>query len=118
MPRLPGAPIARVCPPASAAPQARAGFPPPVKIHAAGRPVDVERSGHAAPFVGDFDGDGKLALLVGQYHEGRLRIYRNTGTRDKPKFETYTWFEAGGQAGPVPQGGCIRLTPHVVGLHG
>jgi hypothetical protein len=50
---------------AAAAAQAPPGFTTPVKIHAAGKPIDVERSGHAAPFVGDFDGDGKLDLLVG-----------------------------------------------------
>ena len=66
----------------------------PVPVLAGDRPLDVEREGHAAPFLGDLDGDGKLALLVGQYFEGRLRIYRNVGTRDKPKFDAYTWFEA------------------------
>ena len=77
---------------------------PPVPVPAGDRPLDVERDGHAAPFVGDLDGDGKLALLVGQYHEGRLRIYRNAGTRDKPRFDTYTWFEAGGKVARVPEG--------------
>jgi hypothetical protein len=87
---------------------ARAGEPgellPPVHIQAAGRPLDVEREGHAAPFVGDFFEDGTLALLVGQYHEGRLRIYRNTGTRASPQFQSYSWLEAGGKAASVPVG--------------
>ena len=77
---------------------------PPVQIQAGAAPLDVERSGHSAPFVGDFFEDGSLALLVGQYHEGRLRIYRNTGTRAKPKFDKYTWFEAGGKIASVPEG--------------
>jgi hypothetical protein len=77
---------------------------PPVQIQADGRPLDVERDGHAAPFVGDFFEDGTLALLVGQYQDGRLRIYRNTGTRTKPKFESYVWFEAGGKVASVPEG--------------
>ena len=80
------------------------GLLPPVKIQAAGKPIDVERSGHAAPFVGDFDGDGKLDLLVGQFHDGRLRIYRNVGTNKEPKFDSFTWFEAGGKIASVPVG--------------
>ena len=77
---------------------------PPVHVEAAGRPIDVERSGHSAPFVGDFDGDGLPDLLVGQYHEGRLRIYRNKGTRARPKFDSFEWFRAGGKIASVPEG--------------
>jgi len=77
---------------------------PPVQIQAGGQAIDVQRYGHSAPFVGDFDGDGVHDLLVGQFHEGGLRIYRNLGTKAKPKFDTYTWFQAGGAAGTVPSG--------------
>lgn len=76
----------------------------PVHVLAGGKPLDVERSGHAAPFVGDFFEDGTQALLVGQYHEGRLRIYRNTGTKSQPKYDSYIWFEAGGKIASVPFG--------------
>jgi hypothetical protein len=54
--------------------------------------------------MGDFFEDGNLALLVGQNFEGRLRIYRNTGTRSQPRFDSYTWFEAGGNIASVPVG--------------
>ena len=77
---------------------------PPVQIQAGGKPLDVERDGHSAPFVGDFYEDGGLCLLVGQFDSGRLRIYRNTGTRTKPRFDSYTWFEAGGKIASVPVG--------------
>lgn len=77
---------------------------PPTPIMAAGRPLDVQRVGHSAPFVGDIDGDGVRDLLVGQYHEGGLRIYRNTGTNLRPKFDAWTWFQAGGALGRVPEG--------------
>jgi hypothetical protein len=77
---------------------------PPVAVQAGGRALDVERVGHAAPFVGDFYVDGGLCLLVGQFDNGRLRIYRNTGTRARPRFDSYTWFEAGGKVASVPVG--------------
>jgi hypothetical protein len=76
----------------------------PNHVATAGRPLDVERSGHAAPFVGDFFEDGSRALLVGQYAEGRLRVYRNSGTRQQPRFDSFTWFEAGGRIASVPVG--------------
>jgi hypothetical protein len=76
----------------------------PVHLEAAGRAIDVEREGHSAPFVGDFDGDGLPDLLVGQFDEGRLRIYRNKGTKGHPKFDSYTWFTAGGKIASVPVG--------------
>ena len=77
---------------------------PPVQVKAGGQPLDVQREGHAAPFVGDFYEDGGLCLLVGQFNDGRLRVYRNTGTRAKPRFDSYTWFEAGGKIASVPVG--------------
>ncbi len=75
----------------------------PVQVLAAGKPISVE-IGHAAPFVADLDGDGKAELLVGQFGDGKLRIYRNQGTGTEPRFEQFTWFQAGGKEGKVPAG--------------
>jgi hypothetical protein len=77
---------------------------PPVRVTANGKPLDVERSGHSAPFVGDFDGDGKPDLLVGQFSGGKLRIYRNVGTAGAPKFGDFEWFKASDALGTIEPG--------------
>ena len=76
----------------------------PLQITADGKPIDVQRDGHSAPFVGDFDGDGLNDLLVGEFEDGRLRIYRNLGTNSQPRFAKYEWFKTGAELGRVPTG--------------
>jgi hypothetical protein len=76
---------------------------PPVRLVAAGKPIDVD-IGHAAPCVADLKGDGKLSLLVGQFGDGKLRIYPLGGERKAQRLETFTWFQAGGKDGKVPSG--------------
>ncbi|MBW3597562.1 MAG: FG-GAP repeat protein [Planctomycetes bacterium] len=80
------------------------GLASPVKVNAGGQPIDVARSGHAAPWMGDFDGDGKNDLLVGEYYDGRCRVYLNRGTNENPVFEDFRWFKAGADLGRVPVG--------------
>lgn len=75
----------------------------PTLIRANGTPINVD-IGHSAPWVHDFDRDGKPDLLVGQFSEGKLRIYRNIGTRNKPAFKDFQFFKTGGQIVTVPYG--------------
>ncbi len=79
------------------------GLAAPVRIEAAGAPIDVD-VGHAAPYVVDWDGDGNRDLLVGQFGEGMLRVYRNTGSEAKPSFGAHEWFVAGGKPATIAAG--------------
>ena len=73
----------------------------PVKILAGGEPIAVA-IGHAAPWVMDFDKDGRKDLVVGQFSGGKARIYLNVGTDAKPVFEDFTFLQAGGEVASVP----------------
>ena len=87
----------------AAADPSAADLAPPVQIQAGDRPINVDM-GHAAPFVADLKGDGNMTLLVGQFGEGKLRLYSNVGTRKEPKFDKFEWFQAGGKVVTLPAG--------------
>jgi hypothetical protein len=76
---------------------------PPVRIEAGGKVIDTD-IGHAAPFVGDFDGDGVNDLLVGQFGEGILWVFRNVGTNARPSLAARVKFKDGAKEGRVPTG--------------
>jgi hypothetical protein len=76
---------------------------PPVRLEAGGAVIDTE-IGHAAPLFHDIDRDGRRDLLVGQFGEGKLKVFRNVGTEAAPKFAAATWFQADGRTATVPAG--------------
>ena len=76
---------------------------PPVRLEAGGRPIDTD-VGHAAPFVGDWDGDGVQDLLVGQFGGGVLWIFENEGTNARPELAAGKKFKDGEEDGTVPSG--------------
>ena len=80
------------------APLSAQQFEAPRRLEVQGEVIDTD-VGHAGPFVGDFDGDGKRDLLVGQFGSGILWIYRNTGSDAEPVFAKRRRFE-----GTVPTG--------------
>lgn len=55
----------------------------PTKIHAGGSPVDVY--GWPSPNFADFDHDGDLDLLCGEFLDG-FTYFKNIGTRQKPQY--------------------------------
>ncbi len=76
---------------------------PPFVVQAGGKPISVE-VGHSAPILADYDGDGLKDLLVGQFGNGRLRIYKNIGSATEPKFDKFEWFQVGGKPAEVEAG--------------
>lgn len=95
-----------------------ADLAPPVAVTVGGVPIDVAadaeryRDDNSFPWVGDFDGDGKLDLLVGQHGRGKgreglgghLRIYRNLGTNAEPRLAEPIWFHDKVPTGVIPYG--------------
>ena len=55
----------------------------PVKIEAGGTPVDVY--GMPSPNFGDFDGDGDLDLICGEFVD-TFTYFENVGTRTRPEY--------------------------------
>ena len=96
-------------------PLAHAGDPPkgdrlakPVPVEVDGKPLVRERGG-LYPFVGDFYGDGRLALLLGHggdcmFEDARLLVYRNVGNKVSPRLGAPQWFDDLVPTGRIPQG--------------
>ncbi len=57
----------------------------PVKINAGGQPIDVY--GCPSPNFEDFDGDGDLDLICGEFLDG-FTYFENIGTRTEPVYAT------------------------------
>jgi hypothetical protein len=68
----------------------------PVKLKSGELPIEVQ-IGHLAANFYDWDKDGKRDLLVGTFSNAELRIYKNVGTDNAPKFDGYTLAQAEGK---------------------
>lgn len=84
------------------------GFTQPPMFHdytyvtASGSPIVV--SSHANPCVLDWDDDGLKDLLLGEFTQGRIRFYQNSGTNNAPVFTTFTYLRADGATIQLPYG--------------
>jgi hypothetical protein len=93
-----------------------ADLAPPVAVSVGGVPIASAhdqkfelRDDSSFPWVGDFDGDGKLDLLVGQggcgkAEGGHLRIYRNQGGKAERRLAGPIWFHDQVPTGLTPLG--------------
>ena len=84
----------------------------PEKVMAGGRPVDP--FGMPSPMWGDFDGDGDLDLLCGEFLDG-FTYHENTGTRTRPVYAAGRPLMAAG--GPLRMDLCM-ITPTAVDFDG
>ncbi len=80
-------------------------FETPIPINIAGRVLELtdRTDTFAAPTLGDWDGDGRRDLLIGQ-KSGRMRVFRNLGTDERPEFSDPVWFDEIVADGRIPVG--------------
>ena len=76
-----------------------AEFEEPVRMRGGDEVIRVERPGYAAPAWSDVDGDGKKDLLVGQFNQGKIRVFKNLG---QGKLAVGEWLKAEGAVAEVP----------------
>lgn len=76
-----------------------AEFESPVMLKGGENTVRVESPGYAAPCWADVDKDGKKDLLVGQFSEGKIQVFKNLGDG---KLAEGKWLEAGGEVATIP----------------
>ena len=62
---------------------AEPNYAEPTKVVAGGEPIDVY--GWPSPNLADFDGDGDLDLLCGEFMDG-FTYFKNVGTRQSPRY--------------------------------
>ena len=74
-------------------------FEAPVRLKADGQYIKTESPGYASPCWADVDGDGKKDLIVGQFADGKMKVYRNLGAGKLAKGE---WLKAEGKIAEVP----------------
>lgn len=74
-------------------------FQSPIRLKAGDTPIRVEAPGYACPAWVDLKGDGKKQLLVGQFAQGKIKVYPHVGGTE---FAPGEWLQADGKPAEVP----------------
>ncbi len=90
----------------------RPTYAAPVRLQAGGK--DIDPYGMPSPSWGDFDGDGDLDLMCGEFRDG-FTYYENTGTRTRPVYAAGRELASGGI--PLKMDLCM-ITPTAVDFDG
>ena len=69
-------------------------FGPYSWIEATGGRIDVGYYG--SPCIVDWDGDGLKDLVMGQFTNGKIRFYANSGSNDSPVFTDFSYIQSDG----------------------
>ncbi|MGH7138537.1 MAG: hypothetical protein ACREHD_22540 [Pirellulales bacterium] len=76
-----------------------ADFELPVRLKAGMTALRAESPGFAAPCWADLKGNGKSYLLVGQFHDGKIQVFKHV---EAEKFAPGEWLQAEGNVAEVP----------------
>jgi hypothetical protein len=74
-------------------------FEPPVRLKVGDAAIRVENPGYAAPCWADLKGGGQKHLLVGQFNQGKIRLFKHLGAEH---FAPGNWLQAEGKVAQVP----------------
>jgi hypothetical protein len=74
-----------------------ADFHPPIRVKVGDAAIRVESPGYAFPCWADLH--GKKHLLVGQFSQGKIRVFEHLGAQ---KFAPGNWLQAEGKVAEVP----------------
>jgi hypothetical protein len=81
---------------------AKPTYAPATKVEADGKPIDV--FGMPSPCFADFDGDGDLDLVCGEFVD-KLTYFENVGTRTAPKYAAGKYLSRDGN--PIQLQSCM-----------
>lgn len=74
-------------------------FEPPIRLKAGDAAIRVESPGYAFPCWADVKGSGKQQLVVGQFAQGKMKVFNHLG---KQEFAPGDWLKADGKIAEVP----------------